>query len=578
MDIEIDYDALLDRLEIGTMLVGLETNRIWWVNPACCRILRLSETELLAMTWNLLVPRDDLETDLDLRRSMIDGRLSDIRMVRSFVRPDGSLVHISVTATTEVVGGELCLISQIQDVSEQQEAHRNLQMVMDNSPVSIHLVDQTGKVLSSGGANGRMCATLRIPPGTNIFEGFIEQEAALALVRGALAGQPQTQIIQTMGRYADLHMMPVLDDRGQVASVAIVATDVTDRERSYAEQATIADLARRALNSAEPGSLWRHAARVLSEHLGATVTLHELPCHEDGPHLVARAGPEPPAALIGATAAHESTRESAQNIWMDGWWVTPVPIGRPGEPTAIISVFRSTPPGHQRAERPPSVDFEPECGPLADREADFVRAVADVLGSAAIRFAMEDDIRYRALHDGLTDLPNRVALLDRLARLLGRADQSTGIVFIDLDGFKAVNDTYGHQAGDHILREVADRLRTSVRPGDVVARLAGDEFAILCEQVDSLPEIERVAHRVIARLAAPIDLDEGLVTLTASAGIAVSDEGLTDPNALLNASDVAMYAAKRAGTGRYVVHDGSAPRSDRRPKNPRRRLESIAEK
>uniref|UniRef100_UPI0021BE1F47 GGDEF domain-containing protein n=1 Tax=Frankia gtarii TaxID=2950102 RepID=UPI0021BE1F47 len=137
----------------------------------------------------------------------------------------------------------------------------------------------------------------------------------------------------------------------------------------------------------------------------------------------------------------------------------------------------------------------------------------------------------------------------------GRAGAGrTGIVFVDLDSFKAVNDTYGHQAGDMLLRVVAGRLRAAVRPCDVVARLAGDEFAVLCTRIESVDTVERVAARVLACLAEPVAIDGSIVTITASAGVAVSGPGLTDPDRLLNASDIAMYAAKRAGAGRCVVH------------------------
>ncbi|MCM3924760.1 GGDEF domain-containing protein, partial [Frankia sp. AiPs1] len=248
----------------------------------------------------------------------------------------------------------------------------------------------------------------------------------------------------------------------------------------------------------------------------------------------------------------------------DGWFALAEPIGLRGEPSAVVAVQR--PPG---AAGPPHTSpgtvLPAGVGAFTDSERSFVAAVAGVLGAAAARFAAEREIRYRSQHDMLTGLPNRASLLERLRSSLaadrragdgeGRAGAGrTGIVFVDLDSFKAVNDTYGHLAGDALLRTVAGRLRAAAGPCDVVARLAGDEFAVLCIRIESVEAVERVAARVLAALAEPATIDGTTVTITASAGVAVSGPGLTDPDRLLNASDIAMYAAKRAGAGRCVVH------------------------
>ncbi|WP_235488657.1 GGDEF domain-containing protein [Frankia sp. AvcI1] len=170
---------------------------------------------------------------------------------------------------------------------------------------------------------------------------------------------------------------------------------------------------------------------------------------------------------------------------------------------------------------------------------------------------MEAEIRHRSLHDGLTGLPNRTALLDRLHRALHRAGHDgrrVGVLFVDLDGFKAVNDTLGHQAGDDLLRTTAARLSHAVRPGDVAGRLAGDEFAVLCEDVDGVADLEAIADRVVTALAAPVRLLDRPVTLTGSVGLALSNPDLADAETLLNAADIAMYTAKRNGPGQRLAY------------------------
>jgi diguanylate cyclase (GGDEF)-like protein len=219
-----------------------------------------------------------------------------------------------------------------------------------------------------------------------------------------------------------------------------------------------------------------------------------------------------------------------------GWRILAAPVGRPGAFTAVVAVHRE------------GAEAEPFTAP----DEEFLGAVASVLGSAAVRFAAERELRHRSTHDALTDLPNRAWLLDRLAHTLRH--HRTGMIFIDLDGFKSINDTHGHHAGDQLLREVARRLRTAVRPGDLVARLAGDEFAVLCEGVDSPAAVERLAQRLLAAIGEPVVLAEATVRISASAGVAISDTDLLDPDRLLNASDIAMYTAKRTGAGRCIAH------------------------
>ena len=159
----------------------------------------------------------------------------------------------------------------------------------------------------------------------------------------------------------------------------------------------------------------------------------------------------------------------------------------------------------------------------------------------------ESELSYRAHHDALTGLSNRSALLERLDYVLSAtADPSFAVLFIDLDGFKGVNDTLGHAAGDELLREVAERLRTTARSGDTVARFGGDEFVLLCERVRSDETAREVAGRVIGALGEPFRLERGEATIGASIGVAMAAAGCT-ATSLLNRADSAVYTAKGRG-------------------------------
>ena len=169
----------------------------------------------------------------------------------------------------------------------------------------------------------------------------------------------------------------------------------------------------------------------------------------------------------------------------------------------------------------------------------------------ALRVANEQ-LRLLALYDQLTGLPNRNSLNDRLADSLNRASRSLdpgAVLFIDLDGFKQVNDEFGHAAGDEVLREVARRLLLAVRTTDVVARFGGDEFVVLLdtEVRDDTPD--RVCQRIFAQLQAPCVFAQGQAQIGASIGIARHPPLPNQPDDLLNRADAAMFEAKRAGKG-----------------------------
>ena len=162
-----------------------------------------------------------------------------------------------------------------------------------------------------------------------------------------------------------------------------------------------------------------------------------------------------------------------------------------------------------------------------------------------------------ALQDPLTGLPNRALFLDRLALALRRQDRDSGMVavlFVDLDRFKAVNDSLGHFAGDELLVAVADRLGKILRPGDTIARLGGDEFAVVCEGIGDCAGAEEIAVRILNTLATPVTVEGQQVIASASIGIAVSEPDAT-PDTMLRDADTAMYEAKDAGRNRFSVFD-----------------------
>jgi diguanylate cyclase (GGDEF)-like protein len=190
---------------------------------------------------------------------------------------------------------------------------------------------------------------------------------------------------------------------------------------------------------------------------------------------------------------------------------------------------------------------------------DFLakRIAEPQLLARSIRYAIErkrSQVRLaeQALRDSLTGLPNRTLLLDRLTIALARTKRratSVAVLFLDLDRFKTINDSLGHEAGDLVLREVARRLSASVRPGDTVARFGGDEFLVLCEELSVDVEAMRVAERTLAAICAPLHVRGRSLTVGASVGIAVGTTDGSDAHELIRQADSAMYRAKHRRTG-----------------------------
>ncbi len=182
-------------------------------------------------------------------------------------------------------------------------------------------------------------------------------------------------------------------------------------------------------------------------------------------------------------------------------------------------------------------------------------------GRASRMAGAQTDVTDRRAHDPLTGLPNRVLTTERLdqalARYQRRHEDGFAVLFVDLDNFKAVNDTLGHAAGDALLMEVARRLEGCLRPGDVVGRLAGDEFGVLLEHAQDVDEAIQVAERLQHELRQPLSWDGYPLRLSASIGIALSSTGYETAEQILREADAAMYRAKAKGRGRFEIFDAA---------------------
>jgi diguanylate cyclase (GGDEF)-like protein/PAS domain S-box-containing protein len=173
------------------------------------------------------------------------------------------------------------------------------------------------------------------------------------------------------------------------------------------------------------------------------------------------------------------------------------------------------------------------------------------------RHLLEERLRQQALYDSLTGLPNRSLFLDRLAQAIANGKRRSGhtytVLWLDLDGFKVLNDSLGHQMGDKLLVKVGDRIRSHLRESDTAARFGGDEFAVLLLDIPDAPTVEVVVRRLLDKLGATYDLDGHDIVVTASIGVAMSSVGYERAEDVLRDADIAMYRAKAEGRGTYTL-------------------------
>ncbi|HEY3241200.1 MAG TPA: sensor domain-containing diguanylate cyclase [Acidimicrobiia bacterium] len=203
---------------------------------------------------------------------------------------------------------------------------------------------------------------------------------------------------------------------------------------------------------------------------------------------------------------------------------------------------------------------------IAHRRPDgVVERVSSIARDVTEQRALQDQLVHQALHDELTGLANRRLFLDRLDLARARASRcghTLGLLFIDLDGFKAINDTRGHDAGDEVLVTVAARLRGHMRATDTLARFGGDEFAVLCEDIAGPGDAVEIAERLASAVAEPLEVEGEMFEVGASIGIAVATETTGSLDDLLQWADTAMYQAKSAGKGHWHLFTGDEPRTD----------------
>jgi len=349
-----------------------------------------------------------------------------------------------------------------------------------------------------------------------------------------------------------------------VGGVLVTARDVSARARADTFAAGRAEILRQIAAAAPLESTMRALVELVDEHLG-TGSVAVLPLGETGEGRSFCAAPLPPGRLeslvhaVGLPSAGEvRVVDGLEPLRAFPDLATAFRAEQVGGLAVVALAAPAVGGGATRPEPPGVLVWSMPDGTRPDPEAlAALRAAAELAAIAIERERAERDLAHQALHDELTGLANRHLLVDRLEQALNRAKRRgrrLALVFLDLDRFKTINDTLGHDVGDSLLRQFAERLRLLVRPEDTVARFGGDEFVVLVEHLVDEQEATLIADRLAGASAEPFDLGGRKLAVTASVGIVIG-KGDELPGALLRNADTAMYRAKELGRNRTEIYD-----------------------
>ena len=322
----------------------------------------------------------------------------------------------------------------------------------------------------------------------------------------------------------------LLDSEGEQLMFAL-ARDITERKRAEA-----------ALRESE------RRFRQLFENSADALFVHDkfgriLDCNAEACESLGYKREELLSMNVGDISVHLLTEEERRERADDTLWER---VMR-GEPGRIVSFVQD------ELRRRDGTTFPVEVG-VGAIEYEGARAIFASVRDIIARQELEDELRQQALRDPLTDLPNRALFMDRLEHAIRQAERRkkpVAVLFVDLDNFKPVNDSLGHEAGDQLLIGVARRISTAIRGGDTAARLGGDEFTILLEDLNDAGDAALVAERILGALDEPFRIKGRKRHVTASLGIALSPSSGVAPAEILNKADEAMYKAKEGGKARY---------------------------
>ncbi len=577
----------------GDIIVRCDANgRVTYINEMGARVLNVPFARLKGRRALNFIPREFRKVAIrNLQRALAEG-ISDFYLEVPVVTGDGSRLWLGQNIRLMRANGSISgfqAISRDITVRKKMEAElrtseERFRLLYENGPVAYHEIDREGVIRR---VNHAECTMLGIPADELVGRQVIDliapedKERARAAVRskinGELALQPFIRtILRRDGRRVrvEVHENLLRDDTGKVIGIHSVLLDVTQRHLSevldhdrtelsemIAQQrpldhilSGIAGMIAHQDESLRCITLRMENRRANKRHLEAVDSagiqdqdlcdaivelgddaLSVWSSNEFRVTHQSLGGLAAKPLLSGLTAA-------AIKLGIESCWSIPI-ISSSNDPLGMLLVFS------KRASE------------ATEPEKQLMEAASRLAAIAIEHRAMTDLLAFQAGHDSLTSLDNRASFETRLFDAISCASakgEQLAVLYVDLDRFKQVNDTFGHSSGDQLLRQVAARMRRCIRKSDTLARIGGDEFCVLLPGLRDTSEADRVAQAIICAVRSAFMLDGSQVMVTASIGISIYPQDGLDAPTLQRNSDIAMYEVKKAGKNNF--HSYSAER------------------
>ncbi|MCB0918839.1 MAG: PAS domain S-box protein [Actinobacteria bacterium] len=477
---------------------------------------------------------------------------------------DGNEIPVDISLSPMRSGGELLVSAAIRDIRERQRVDALFRGLLEAAPDMIVVVNADGDIQLVNRQVERVLGWDRSELVGQSVETLLPSRFRAghpALRRGFMESpgvRPMgvARVLEALRRDGselpvEVYLSPLETDQGTLVIAAL--RDVTEQRRVRQEIRELNEsLERRVMDRAEElaASERRFRAAFESAPIGEALialSLNKEPFIRDVNHAF--------ETLIGADRRECVDRSLLELVHADDRAAVEQALAADPELSKPLRLdCRIGTIGVQRWARLTISRFD-------DAESDGLLQVEDVTAQVAA----EEQLRYQALHDPLTGLANRTLIRDRIRQALRESgERPVAVLYVDLDGFKDVNDQYGHTAGDDVLVSVARALEGAIRPGDTLGRLGGDEFVVVCpalfDPADAAPIAQRLVAAVERTRATPSNDEEPPeIAVTASVGAYVATTNHSDPDQLLDQADTALYAAKQAGGGRYHVNQNGLP-------------------
>jgi diguanylate cyclase (GGDEF)-like protein/PAS domain S-box-containing protein len=527
------FQMSFDQIGVGMSITMIDGSSM--VNDALCELVGRTREEIAAVTLFSLFHPEDRTQDFELGTRAFAGEIDGWTREKRMIRSDGVIVWVleTVTMIRDEDGEPVHFLSQCLDIgdrkraeAERDEAEERATFMADGIPVGMIHIKADGTITS---ANARLISMLgRDPVGSNLtdFMAMPDLERAAAAIEASPGSENEWRLEFPVGladgttRWIRAHSRCHYEADGQLKSVTAAWTDVTDEvdaRRTSERFAELLEAVDDLIAIVNPDGTVVHLNHAARAQRGGQPTSEEL------------------LDLFEPADAVRIRDEGLRTALAEGTWTGEVSLVAGSGRGRFVSLSLVA---HRDARG------EVECFSAITRDISELKEA-------------QERLRVQASTDVLTGLPNRADFSDRLGRALARTVRTGGVIavlFVDLDRFKAVNDSWGHEAGDELLIQVAERLVQAVRTGDTVARVGGDEFVVLAEPVRVLGEARPIGERIVAALAEPFELSFGTVGIGASVGLAMSTPDST-VRSIVRAADLASMKAKATGRSRLVLAD-----------------------